>query len=207
MFELKGLWQVIHSPHHSFQKWKNWSTERQTGRLSVTQLNGGRGAAEPRCPVFFLFDHINLREPLKLKKEGFPLPYRSLSLAKISFVAELGQLISLLGKWPWVFHKTKRTQTWTWFLQNHSVYTVVKKPLAESLTPHPSHWLQSPFLCRGGWLRQGQAGSWPGQLGGGHIQGQGPNSYQSWPQEEEASWHGQSPSSAQGVDVLFLLNW
>lgn len=44
-----------------------------------------------------------------LEKGGFHLPYRSLSLAKMSFVAELGQLISLLGKCPWVFHKTKCT--------------------------------------------------------------------------------------------------
>lgn len=44
-----------------------------------------------------------------LEKRGFHLPYRSLSLAKMSFVAELGQLISLLGKCPWVFHKIKCT--------------------------------------------------------------------------------------------------
>lgn len=91
-------------PPHPFRD-EEAAAQRGEPACLQWQLTGSRGAQvsgalplSPHCP------RKNLESQ---RREASPCHCRSLSPAKIPFVAELGQLTSLLGKWPWVLHKTK----------------------------------------------------------------------------------------------------
>lgn len=161
MFELKGLWEVIHSPHPLILEGEETGAQREANwPAPVTRLIGGRGQQNPDCPVFFLFDHTNLWEPLKLR--GFPSSLQELIFSQNIICGWVGSTHFTPGQMAWVFHKN----------QTHSNLDVIptkpqclhcgKETFSWVSYPTSSHWLQSPFLCRGSWLSQGQAGSWQG---------------------------------------------